>query len=96
LRQQFADNPESRDDIDRLIREMQRIDPTRFAGNPALIERMRTQILPSLESLELQLRRQLEESAGAPRAGSTDRIPAGYSNAVAEYYRKLGRAKAQP
>jgi hypothetical protein len=96
LRQQFANSPESREEIDRLIKDMQRIDPAKFPGNPALVDKMRSQVLPALEGLELQLRREIEASEGTDaRAGTADRIPNGYSNAVAEYFRRLGRAKAQ-
>lgn len=95
LRQQFGESaPESRDEIDRLIRDMQRIDPSRFPGNPQLVDKMRSQVLPALEQLELQLRRDLDASEGSlARSGSSDKIPQGYSNAVAEYFRKLGKSK---
>jgi hypothetical protein len=81
-------------DVDRLIREMQQIDPSRFPGNPQLIESMRSQVLPALEQLELQLRRQIEkDTAGQVRTGSSGKVPAGYSEAVAEYYRRLSKTK---
>lgn len=94
LREQLGANPETRAEIDRLIAEMQRLDPARFPGNPALVDKMRTQILPSLEALELQLRRQMEEGQGGQaRTASSDRMPAGYAGAVAEYFRKLSKSK---
>lgn len=96
LRQQLADSPDSRAEVDRLIQEMQRIDPNRFPGNPQLVEKMRTQVLPALEQLELQLRRELDGAeSGLARSSGTDRIPAGYDQAVAEYFRRLGKAKPQ-
>jgi hypothetical protein len=95
LRQQLGEaSPEARAEVDRLIQEMQRIDPNRFPGNPALVEKMRSQVLPALEQLELQLRREIDGAeTGLARSGGSERIPDGYSEAVAEYFRRLGRAK---
>jgi hypothetical protein len=94
LRQQLGESPEARAEVDRLIQEMQRIDPNRFPGNPALVEKMRSQVLPALEQLELQLRREIDGAdAGLARAGGSERVPDGYGEAVAEYFRRLGRAK---
>jgi hypothetical protein len=100
LRQEFrsgeggAENQQLLKDVDALLREMQGLDPRRFAGNPELVERLRTAVLPNLEQLELQLRRKLEEqSGGQVRSSGRDRVPAGYGDAVAEYFRRLSRGK---
>lgn len=93
LRGQLAESPETARELESLLREMQQLDPKRFPGNPALVERLRTQVLPNLEQLELHLRRQMEEKGGQARTGTADRVPAGYGDAVAEYFRKLGKAK---
>jgi hypothetical protein len=94
LREQFPAASESRADIDRLIQDMQRLDPARFPGNPALVDKMRARILPSLEALELQLRRQMEEGQGGQaRTASSNRVPPGYAVPVAEYFRKLSKTK---
>ena len=81
-------------DVEALIRQMQQIDPSKFPGNPELVERIRSQVLPAMEQLEVQLRRQVEEqNTGQVKTGSGGKIPQGYSEAVAEYYRRLGKAK---
>jgi hypothetical protein len=73
---------------------MQRIDPSRFPGNPGLLEQLRSQILPNMEQLEIQLRRKLEEKQGGQvRTAAGDQIPSGYADAVAEYFRKLSKGK---
>ena len=77
-----------------LIREMQQLDPSRFPGNPKLVEQIRTQLLPRIEQLELMLRRSLEEkNSDQVRSATGAKVPNGYSEAVAEYYRRLGKAK---
>lgn len=89
-------SPEFARDVDQLIREMQQIDPSRFPGNPQLLEKMRSQVLPAIEQLELQLRRQLDQqNAGQVRTGAGGKIPNGYSEAVAEYYRRLSKGQTK-
>ncbi|MCP5115564.1 MAG: hypothetical protein GY953_32455 [bacterium] len=88
------DDPEMAREIQSLIREMQALDPSRFPGNPALVNRLTTEVLPNLEQIELRLRRQLEEAEGGQvRGGLTLPVPAGYADAVAEYFRKLSEGK---
>lgn len=95
LRMSLAEaDSETSKEVQDLIRQMMRLDPSRFPGNPALIEQLRAQILPNLEQLEIQLRRQLDEKQGGQvRSATSDPIPAGYADAVAEYFRKLSKGK---
>jgi hypothetical protein len=94
LRRSMRENPDLAGDLQELIRQMQRLDPKRFPGNPALVEQLRTQLLPTLEHVELLLRRQLEDSGeGQVRSGLARPVPPGYADAVAEYYRKLSRSQ---
>ncbi len=88
------DDPEMARELQGLIRQMQDLDPSRFPGNPALVERLTTQVLPNLEQIELRLRRQLEEDAGGQvHGGLTRPVPPGYADAVAEYFRKLSEGR---
>ena len=51
---------------------MQRLDPSRFPGNPALVEQLHSQVLADVDKLELQLRRQLDDKdSGQVRSGDT-------------------------
>jgi hypothetical protein len=90
LRQSVANDPETLRDVQELIREMQRLDPSRFPGNPALVEQLHTQVLSDVEKLELQLRRQQDDrQSGQIRSGDPQPMPSGYQDAVAEYFRRL-------
>ncbi|MCX6638629.1 MAG: hypothetical protein NT090_26545, partial [Acidobacteria bacterium] len=81
-------------EIQQAIREIERLDAARFPGNPELVARLRDQVLPSIEQLELLLRRKLEErQSGQVRSATGERIPQGYGASVAEYYRRLSRSK---
>ena len=52
------------------------------------------QVIPRIEELELELRRKLEEKEGGQvRTGGVERVPQGYADAVAEYFRRLSKSK---
>jgi hypothetical protein len=91
LRQQVQGQPEPLADLSELIREMKNLDPSRFPGNPAMVEQLRTQVLASVDKLELQLRRDKEDKPGQIRGGDSAPVPSGYQDAVAEYFRRLSK-----
>jgi hypothetical protein len=96
VQRSLSGEPEIARDLDDLIRQMRRLDPSRFPGNPQMLERLRSEILPGLERLELQLRRRLDGQAGSARAGAAEAVPPGYGAAVAEYFRKLSQGGSTP
>ncbi len=90
VRSAVEDSPEAKRELQALIDQMRNLDPKRFPGNPALVEQMHQQLVSGVDALELQLRRQLEEKQGGTiRNTDPAKIPAGYQDSVAEYYRKL-------
>jgi len=92
LRQSVANDPETLREVQELIREMQRLDPSRFPGNPALVEQLHTQVLSDVNKLELQLRRQQDDKqSGQIRSSDPLPMPSGYQDAVAEYFRRLSK-----
>jgi len=92
LRQTVREDPEMAKQVQELIQEMERLDPSRFPGNPALVEQLHSQVLADVDKLELQLRRQLDDKdAGQVRSGDTKSVPQGYEEPVAEYYRRLSK-----
>src|SRR4030081_64267 len=94
LRQAVQANPEMARQVQDLIRQMQRLDPSRFPGNPALVEQLHSQVLADVDKLELQLRRQLDDKkSGQVRSGDIRSVPAGYEDSVADYYRRLSKNK---
>ena len=93
LRRAVGDDPQSRREVDALIREMQRLDPRRFPGDPAVEQELYGRVLSELDQLQLELSR----AAGsiAPAAVRSDRplnVPPGYQQAVADYYRRLSQS----
>jgi hypothetical protein len=92
LRQAVREDPDMAKQVQELIQEMERLDPSRFPGNPALVEQLHSQVLADVDKLELQLRRQLDDKdSGQVRSGDTKTVPQGYEESVAEYYRRLSK-----
>jgi len=93
VRTAVQDSPEARQQVQSLIDQMRGLDPRRFPGNPALVEKMQQQLVSTVDALELQLRRQLDENQGGTiRNTDPAKVPAGYQASVADYYRRLSAA----
>ena len=92
LRPAVENDPETARELQELIREMQQLDPKRFPGNPALFEQLHTQVLNDVDKLELQLQRKLDDKqSGQIRSSNPMPMPAGYQDAVADYFRRLSK-----
>ncbi|HZP06293.1 MAG TPA: hypothetical protein VFB43_15450 [Terracidiphilus sp.] len=88
LRQITGSDPQAAKDIAELTRQMQHLDPSRFPGNPAMVEQMHREVLSSVDRIELELERSGSTDA---RTGKPYAIPAGYQDSVADYYRRLSK-----
>ncbi len=94
LRQLAKNDPAALREIQDLVKEMQRLDPSRFPGNPAMVEQLHTQVLNDVDKLELQLRRNADDpQPGQVRTSKSPTVPVAYQDAVADYYRRLGKAQ---
>jgi hypothetical protein len=91
LLQTFQNDPEEKRELQGLIQEMQRLDPKRFPGNPALLEQIHNQVLTDVNNLELRMQRKLGDQPGQIRSTDPVSVPAGYEDAVAEYFRRLSK-----
>jgi hypothetical protein len=93
LRDQFKDNPDALRELNDLNHDIQKMQ-TGQTASPELDQRISREILPKLEALEVRLRRQIDESeTGQVRSGGSDRVAPGYTDAVAEYFRKLSKGR---
>jgi hypothetical protein len=94
LRQIAKSDPAAEKQIQDLAQELQKLDPSRFVGNPAMVEELHAKVLNDVDKLELQLRRDPNEpQVGQVRTAMPPSVPAGYEDAVAEYYRRLGKGQ---
>jgi hypothetical protein len=89
LNQMLQGDPNLTKEVRDLTRRMQELDPKRFPGNPALVEQMHHEMLSSIDRLEIQL---MNHGAAEARSGKPSSIPAGYQEAVADYYRRLSKS----
>ncbi len=94
LRQSAKNDPAALREIQELIKEMQQLDPSRFPGNPEVVEQLHAQVMNDVDKLEMQIRRNADDpQTGQVRTSKTPAVPAGYQDAVAEYYRRLGKSQ---
>jgi hypothetical protein len=93
LRSLTKDDPAAAKEIADLVKEMQKLDPSRFVGNPAMVEELHSQVLTEVDKLELQLRRSADDQAAEVRTSKPAAVPPGYEDAVADYYRRLSKGK---
>lgn len=89
LQQLVQDDPQAAKEVAELARQMQHLDPSRFPGNPAMVERMQRDLLSSVDRLELLLRR--DGASSEARTGRSYAVPTEYQESVAEYYRRLSK-----
>lgn len=93
IRQTNRDNKDIANQAAALERELQNL----AVGNPSgpeLEQRLSRTVLPQLESLEVQLRHELDAAQGGQvRSAAADRAPAGFAVDVQEYFRKLSKSK---
>jgi len=92
LRPDVRGEPGTLAGTEKLIRELQRLGPGWFQGNRALAEQLSTQVLSNVDKLELQLRRELDDKQQI-HTGDSFRVPPGYQDSVAEYFRRLSKAR---
>ena len=89
LRHMVQSDPQAAKEVADLVQRMQQLDPSRFPGNPAMVERMQRGLLSSVDKLELVLRR--EGASSGARAGKASAVPTEYQESVADYYRRLSK-----
>jgi hypothetical protein len=82
-------------DLQNLIRDMQRLNPYTYSNDPLLDDRINQALIGNVQQLEMELRRKVEEAngTGSVRSPGNEKVPPGYADKVAEYYRKLSNGK---
>ncbi len=94
LRHLAQNDPAAMKEIDDLAKSMEKLDPSRFPGNPEMVEKLHTQVLNDVDKLELELRRKSTDGdPGQIRTAKPQTVPPGYEDAVAAYYRRLGKGQ---
>jgi hypothetical protein len=95
LRRETSNDPEVQRQIQELITAMEHLDLRRFPGNPAMVEELHQRLLSGVDTLELRLRRDSDDKKpGQIRSTDSTVMPAGYKDAVADYFRRLSATTA--
>ena len=90
LRDFIRTHPEYSNEVLQLLHAMS----PAYANDSELSQRISREVIPQMERLELELRRQLDEkNSDQVRSAGAEHVPAGYSDAIAEYFRKLSKGK---
>lgn len=94
LQQGMRDDPNTARDIQGAIRDLRQMDPFTLSNDPLLTQRIAA-ALAGVEQVEMELRRKVEDTSGngSVRSQSGQKVPQGYEDKVADYYRKLGKSK---
>ncbi len=78
-------------ELDRVLAGLRALESPDAYRDIEAVERLQRTALEALKNFEFTLRRQVYGDAVGPVAGGTDKVPAGFRDAVAEYYRSLAR-----
>lgn len=90
LRDFIRTHPEYSNDVLQLMHAMS----PAYVNDAELSQRINREVIPQMERLELELRRQLDQkNSDQVRSAGSEPVPAGYSDAIAEYFRKLSKGK---
>jgi hypothetical protein len=90
LRDFIRTHPEYSGEVLQLLHAMS----PAYANDAELSQRIGREVIPQMERLELELRRQLDDkNSDQVRSAGAEHLPPGYSDAIAEYFRKLSKGK---
>jgi hypothetical protein len=96
LQQQYRNDPATSKDIAALMQQMRQLDPFANSNDPLLAERIQSAqaaVMANVEQVEMELRRKVEDTNGGNiRSPGNEKIPPGYSDATAEYFKKLSQS----
>jgi hypothetical protein len=90
----MRNDPATARDIQGLIRDLRQFDVFGYSNDPLLTERIAA-ALAGMEQVEMELRRKVDDAAGngSVRSPGGEKVPQGYAEAVAEYFRRLSKSK---
>ena len=78
-------------DLDAILRDIQGLDSDRIWANPQSLQALQASALERLRQFEFSLRRQIETDSQPLALSGSDEVPAGFREAIEEYYRSLSR-----
>ena len=95
LESQLRDDPSAARDVQGMVRDLRQADPFAYSNDTMLNERIQA-ALAGIQQVEMELRRKLDDTGGAGgavRSPGGEKVPQGYEDKVADYFRKLSKSK---
>jgi hypothetical protein len=93
LQQQLKGDPATSKDVAALLQQLRQLDPYAYSNDALLAQRIQGAVVAGMEQVEMELRRKVEDTdpGGNIRAGGTEKVPPGYSDATAKYFEQLSK-----
>ena len=92
LRDQLRNDGANTADLDEVLKRMRQLEDGRFYKDANELEQLQTLVAEGLKRFEFDLRRKVEDTnADQPALMTTDEVPRGFRDLVAEYYRSLSK-----
>ena len=93
LRQQLQAAGVNPQDIDAAIRDLRQGENQSAYADPKSLEKLQEAALERLKQFEFNLRRKMESGGDSLALSGSDEVPAGFRQAIEEYYRSLSKGK---
>ena len=91
LRAQVGDDKDLQRELQDLVQKAQQLDPRHMTNEGQLAAIVGAQAMSEVDEVELVLRRKLQATDGSVRSTNPRNTPPGYSDSVAEYYKRLSQ-----
>jgi hypothetical protein len=86
-------NPRELEDI---IKDLRGLDDERLYADAKGLEQLQAAALERLQRWELELRKKVNPTNDSLALSASDEVPAGFREAIEEYYRRLAKPQSQP
>jgi hypothetical protein len=91
LRRQLEASGVNPRDLDAVIRDLRTLDSDQVYADPAGLEKLQAAALERLKKFEFELRKRVDSDHDALSLSGSDEVPAGFRQAIEEYYRSLAK-----
>ena len=91
LRQQLQGAGVNPQDLDQVMRDLAALDSDRAYADPKGLQQLQAAALENLKKFEFTLRKKAEGANDSLSLSGSDEVPAGFRQAIEEYYRSLAK-----
>ena len=95
LRRQLEASGVNPRDLDAVMRDLRTLDSDQVYADPAGLEKLQAAALDRLKKFEFELRKRVDSDHDALSLSGSDEVPAGFRQAIEEYYRSLSKKRSR-